>query len=179
MPPRKRSSKKLFENKSFNLMKNLHKLIAWETEILRRTALHLSLEVHVSSRCPLVSFSSVGRSIHSLAFPPHLQRLPVVLFRINCRDLGGGQKCNFLLTGFARFITYQFCERCIVSGCEALPCYTCSCLSNEAKSVDNPGLANWMFCNGDSWIITISRSKSVTRRCSGLVGFSVWLYNHR
>lgn len=59
------------------------------------------------------------------------------------------------------------------------PCWNCSCLSNEAKSEDNPGLANWMFCNVDSRIITISRSKSVTRRCSWLVGFSVWLHNHR
>lgn len=151
-------------------MKNLCNLISWELNPLHN---HTAVAV-ISTTFPLATHWRLSA----------LQGEAIIcsLFHLICK---GCQCCCLGLTiettgrwtetsfpaGFARFITYQFCERCIVWGCEALPCQTCSLLSNEAKSVDNPGLANWMFCNGDSWIITISRSKSVPRRCSWLLAF--------
>lgn len=180
MLPRKRNSKKLFENKSFTLMKNLHKLIAWETEILCITALMYLWEVCVSSHCPLVRPSSVGQSINSLTSPSHLQRLPVVIFRINCSN-GAGRWTEM------SFPTHMFCKIYHLSVFWKMHHFRMwssatldLLLSIKWSQISRqPRLANWMFCNGDSWIITISRSKSVTRRCSWLVGFSGWLYNHR
>lgn len=147
--------------------------------------MHFPLEVSASPCCPLVGPSSdladhIGWSINSSTSPSHLQRLPVVLFRINWREAAGRWT-------EISFPTHRFCKVYRLSVFWKMhhfrmwssPCWNCSCLSNEAKSVDNPGLPNWMFCNVDSRIITISRSKSVTRRCSWLVGFAVWLHNHR
>lgn len=151
-------------------MKNLCNLVSWELYSSAQPHCCSCHQQHIPSCFPLETLSSVGWRNNLLTFPSHLQGCQCCCLGLTVETAGRWTETSFP-TGFARFITYQLCERCIVWGCEALPCQTCSRLSNEAKSVDNPGLANWMFCNGDSWVITISRSKSATRRCSWLLAF--------
>lgn len=165
------NSKKLCKNKSFTLMKNLCNLVSWEPNSSAQPHCCSCHQQHVPSCYPLETVSSVGWSNNFSLLHLIWKGCQWCCSGLTVETAGRWTQTSFPIMGFARFITYQFCERGIVLGCEALPCQTCSCLSNEAKSVDNPGLANWMFCNGDSWIITISRSKSVTRRCSWLLAF--------